>query len=193
MTGRAKTQVHIVIDRKPEDVFAYLADVQKHNDWSPKAYRVEGLDGPVKLGTTFTSYGWVPKDADHRNDVEVTAFEPSTRIEFTGREKGEDFVNTYVLIPEGNATRIDRTLDFPKPSGFGGSDVPAGPRWVHQARDEQGHEDAEGEPGGRGVTSGEWLQIHGSRARSNASPTHSGLSSRTWICRRTSGWTRLGS
>ena len=114
MTGRAKTQVHIVIDRKPEDVFAYLADVQKHKDWSPKAYRVEGLDGPVQLGTTFTSYGWVPKDADHRNDVEVTAFEPSTRIEFTGREKGEDFVNTYVLIPEGNATRIDRTLDFPK-------------------------------------------------------------------------------
>jgi uncharacterized protein YndB with AHSA1/START domain len=124
MTGRAKTQVHIVIDRKPEDVFAYIADVQKHKDWSPKTYRVEGLDGPVQLGTTFTSYGWVPKDADHRNDVEVTAFEPSTRIEFTGREKGEDFVNTYVLIPEGNATRIDRTLDFPKPSGFGGAMFP---------------------------------------------------------------------
>ena len=84
MSGRAKTQVHIVINRKPEDVFAYLADVQKHKDWSPKAYRVEGLDGPVQLGTTFTSYGWVPKDADHRNDVEVTAFEPSSRIEFTG-------------------------------------------------------------------------------------------------------------
>ena len=70
-----------------EDVFAYLADVQKHKDWSPKAYRVEGLDGPVRLGTTSTSYGWVPKDPDHRNDVEVTAFEPSTRIEFTGRAR----------------------------------------------------------------------------------------------------------
>jgi uncharacterized protein YndB with AHSA1/START domain len=124
MTGRAKTQVHIVIDRKPEDVFAYIADVQKHKDWSPKTYRVEGLDGPVQLGTTFTSYGWVPKDADHRNDVEVTAFEPSTRIEFTGREKGEDFVNTFVLVPDGNTTRIDRTLDFPKPSGFGGAMFP---------------------------------------------------------------------
>ena len=124
MTGRAKTQVHIVINRKPEDVFAYLADVQKHKDWSPKAYRVEGLDGPVQLGTTFTSYGWVPKDADHRNDVEVTAFEPSTRIEFTGREKDEDFVNTYVLIADGNATRIDRTLDFPKPPGFTGAMFP---------------------------------------------------------------------
>jgi uncharacterized protein YndB with AHSA1/START domain len=120
MSGRAKTQVHIVIDRNPDEVFAYLADVSKHKDWSPKAYRVEGMAGPVQLGSTFTSYGWVPKDADHRNDVEVTAFEPSTRIEFTGRERGEDFLNTYVLTSQGNATRIDRTLDFPKPPGFTG-------------------------------------------------------------------------
>ena len=39
-------------------------------------------------------------------------------------QKGEDFVNTYVLIPEGSATKIDRTLDFPKPSGFGGAMFP---------------------------------------------------------------------
>jgi uncharacterized protein YndB with AHSA1/START domain len=120
MTGRAKTQVSIVIDRKPDEVFAYLADVQKHGEWSPKAYRVEGVEGPVQLGSKFTSWGWVPKDADHRNEVEVTAFDPPRTIEFTGRERGEDFRNTYVLTPQGNGTRIDRTLDFPKPGGFGG-------------------------------------------------------------------------
>ena len=120
MRDRAKTQVSIVVNRKPDEVFSYLADVPKHKDWSPKAYRVEGLEGPVQLGSRFTSYGWVPKDADHRNDVEVTAFEPPRRIEFTGRERGEDFVNTYLLTPQGNATRIDRTLDFPKPSGVMG-------------------------------------------------------------------------
>jgi uncharacterized protein YndB with AHSA1/START domain len=120
MSGRVKAQVSIVIDRKPDEVFAYLADVRKHGEWSPKAYRVEGVDGPVQNGSTFTSWGWVPKDADHRNDVEVTAFDPPRRIEFTGRERGEDFLNTYVLTPEGNGTRIDRTLDFPRPPGFGG-------------------------------------------------------------------------
>jgi len=120
MTGRAKTQVSIVIDRKPDEVFAYLADVQKHGEWSPKAYRVEGVEGPVQLGSKFTSWGWVPKDADHRNEVEVTSFDPPRTIEFTGREKGEDFRNTYVLIPAVSGTRIDRTLDFPKPGGFGG-------------------------------------------------------------------------
>ena len=98
MSGRAKTQVSIVINRKPDEVFSYLADIHKHAAWSPKAYRVEGIDGPVQLGSTFTSYGWVPKDADHRN--------------------------TYVLTPQGNATRIDRTLDFPKPPGFTGAMFP---------------------------------------------------------------------
>lgn len=120
MGGRVKAQVSVVVNRKRDEVFGYLADVTKHADWSPKAYRVEGFDGPVQLGTRFTSYGWVPKDADHRNDVEVTAFDPPRKIEFTGREKGEDFLNTYVLTPQGDATRIDRTLDFPKPSGFTG-------------------------------------------------------------------------
>ena len=108
------------MNRKPDEVFAYLADVSTHARWSPKAYRVEGVDGPVRLGTMFTSYGWVPKDADHRNDVEVTAFDEPRRIEFTGREKGQDYLNTYVLTPHGDATRIDRTIDFPKPDGFGG-------------------------------------------------------------------------
>ncbi len=120
MSARTKAHLSTVVSRKPEDVFAYLADVSKHAEWSPKAYRTEGLDAPVHLGSTFTSYGWVPKDADHRNEVEVTAFDAPHKIEFTGREQGEDFVNTYVLTAEGDATKIDRSLDFPKPSGFGG-------------------------------------------------------------------------
>ena len=78
----------------------------------------------MQLGTTFTSYGWVPKDADHRNDVEVTAFDAPRTIEFTGREKGEDFRNTYVLTTQGGGTRIDRTLDFPKPDGIDGAFFP---------------------------------------------------------------------
>jgi uncharacterized protein YndB with AHSA1/START domain len=120
MSGRIRTHLRTVVNRPPEDVFAYLADVNRHAEWSPKAYRVESLDGPAQLGTTFTSYGWVPKDADHRNDVEITAFDAPRTIEFTGRERGEDFRNTYVLTAQGDGTRIDRTLDFPKPDGIGG-------------------------------------------------------------------------
>ncbi|MGZ6544711.1 MAG: SRPBCC family protein [Actinomycetota bacterium] len=124
MSGRAKAQCSVVVRRKPEEVFAYPADVRRHAEWSPKAYRVEGVDGPVGLGSRFTSYGWVPKDAEHRNDVEVTEFEPSTRLRFTAREKGEDFLSTYVLTPQGDATRVDKLIDMPKPAGVSGALFP---------------------------------------------------------------------
>lgn len=121
MGKRATAQLSIDVHRTPDDVFAYLTDVRRHAEWSPKAYRVEGIDAPVQMGSTFTSYGWVPKDADHRNDVEVTAFEPSRRLQFTSREKGEDFLNTYELSAgSGGGTRIDRTIDMPTPPGVGG-------------------------------------------------------------------------
>ncbi|MEP6973246.1 MAG: SRPBCC family protein [Actinomycetota bacterium] len=124
MSGRAKAQLSVVVNRKPDEVFAYLSDVRKHAEWSPKAYRVEGVDGPVQMGSTFTSYGWVPKDKDHRNDVEVTAFDAPRRIEFSGREKGENFLSTYVLTPQGDGTKVEKRLDMPKPPGVAGALFP---------------------------------------------------------------------
>jgi len=121
MSGRATALLSIVVNRPPDDVFAYLADVRRHHEWSPKAYRVEGIQEPVQLGSTFTSYGWAPKDADHRQDVEVTAFDPPRRLQFTSREKGENFLNTYVLTQQGTGTKVDRTIDMPKPGGVGGA------------------------------------------------------------------------
>jgi uncharacterized protein YndB with AHSA1/START domain len=121
MASRAKTTCTVVVGRPPDEVFAYLADVNRHAEWSPKAYRVEGLpDGPIGAGTSFTSYGWVPRDAEHRNEVEVSAYEPPRRIEFTGKERGEKFVSTFILTPDGGGTKVERHLDFPKPSGAGG-------------------------------------------------------------------------
>lgn len=121
MGKRAKAQLSIDVNRTPDDVFAYLTDVRRHAEWSPKAYRVESIDGPVQMGSMFTSYGWVPKDADHRNEVEVTVFEPSRRLQFTSREKGESFLNTYELSAKGGGgTRIDRAIDMPTPGGAAG-------------------------------------------------------------------------
>ena len=42
MSGRAKARLSILVNRKPDEVFAYIADVHKHGEWSPKAYRTEG-------------------------------------------------------------------------------------------------------------------------------------------------------
>lgn len=125
MTGRASLRTSVAIQRPPEAVFDYLLDVSRHSEWSPKAYRTEGLTpGPVAVGTRFTSYGYVPRDAEHRNDVEVTAVERPTRLVLTSTEGSEQFVNTFTLTPEGSGTRVERLMDMPKPGGVLGLAFP---------------------------------------------------------------------
>jgi uncharacterized protein YndB with AHSA1/START domain len=117
MAGRKQLVTSVTIGRPPAEVFDYLADVRKHAEWSPKPYRVEGVDGPVTKGSTFTSYGWVPRDSDHRNDVEVTEFDPPSRLVLRSQEKDQFFVNTFELSAEGAGTKVVRTMDMPNPGG----------------------------------------------------------------------------
>lgn len=116
MTQRSVANFAITIDRTPDEVFDYLADVSKHSEWSPKAYRVEGASGPVTAGDTFTSIGTIPGDKNHRNEVSVTECSRPTRLVLDSQEKGEHFINTFELSAEGSGTRLVRTMDAPQPS-----------------------------------------------------------------------------
>ena len=116
MANRSVTPFTITIDRPPDAVFEYIADVSKHGEWSPKPYRVEGSTGAVSQGDTFTSIGWLPGDKNHRNDVTVTECSPPNRLVLDSIEKGEHFINTFELQPEGSGTRLTRTFDAPPPS-----------------------------------------------------------------------------
>ena len=61
----------VVVNRRPEEVFAYLADVSRHGEWSPKPYRVEALtEGPVRVSSRFRSVGWLPRQPETVNEVE---------------------------------------------------------------------------------------------------------------------------
>ena len=112
----------VVVQRPQQEVFEYLTQVSRHGEWSPKPWRLEGNPGPLASGTRFTSYGWVPGDKEHRNEVEVTECAPPSRItwETTEEQAPGRFVSTYVLTPEGSGTKVDRTFEFPQPTGFVG-------------------------------------------------------------------------
>jgi uncharacterized protein YndB with AHSA1/START domain len=120
MGARIEVRTAVTVDRPAEEVFDYLADVTRHAEWSPKPYRVEGLTGPVAVGTTFTSYGWIPGDKEHRNDVTVTALDRPHHLVLTSAEKGEQFVNTFTLTRRGDATEVERVMDMPRPGGVTG-------------------------------------------------------------------------
>jgi len=62
MAKRSVASWNVDVQRSAEETFAYLLDVSKHGEWSPKPFTVEGLSaGPVTQGATFTSYGVIPR------------------------------------------------------------------------------------------------------------------------------------
>jgi len=78
----------IQVNRRPEEVWPYLTPFSRHAEWSPKPWKMEGLiEGPVRVGSRFRSTGWIPRDANHVNDVEITAMEPPRRLAFSSEEK----------------------------------------------------------------------------------------------------------
>jgi uncharacterized protein YndB with AHSA1/START domain len=118
MAGRLVMSWTVTIDRPPAEVYAYLSDVTKHSEWSPKPFRVEsGASGPVKTGDTFSSVGTIPGDKNHRNEVSVTEATAPSRLVLEADEKDGRFVNTFDLQPQGAGTLLTRTMDAPKP-GF---------------------------------------------------------------------------
>ena len=117
MAERSVATFTTTIDRPPDVVFDYIADVSKHSEWSPKPYRVEGTSGPVKVGDTFSSVGTIPGDKNHRNEVTVTECSAPQRLVLDSKEKDEHFINTFELQAEGSGTRLTRIVDAPRP-GF---------------------------------------------------------------------------
>src|SRR5207244_2607766 len=72
-----------------------------------------------EMRTKCTTHGWIPADKDHRNEVEVTECSPPSRIrwETTEAQAQGRFVSTFVLTPEGSGTKLERTFEFPDPTG----------------------------------------------------------------------------
>ena len=111
----------VTVARKPEEVFAYLADISRHSEWSPKPYSIEAMtDGPIHVGSKYRSTGWLPGKPHNVNEVEITRLESPTRLSFVAREAGGVFKHDFVLTPQDGGTRVDRTIDLPKPPGFQG-------------------------------------------------------------------------
>lgn len=124
MAGRKEIVTRVTVARPPAEVFGYLTDVSRHAEWSPKPFRVEGVDGPVTKGSTFTSYGWVPRDSDHKNEVEVTECDPPSRLVLRSTEGDQYFLNTFEVSAEGAGAKVVRTMDMPSPGGVIGAVMP---------------------------------------------------------------------
>jgi len=126
MADRVVVTSSVQVARPPAEVFSYLADVSRHAEWSPKAYRVEGMSpgDQVVQGSRFVSYGWLPNDKDHRNEVEATVVDEPSRLVLTSSEGDERFVSTFTVTPSGDGCTVERAMDMPRPGGALGAVFP---------------------------------------------------------------------
>ncbi len=134
--GSARTATARAGIRVPGDaatVFALVADVSRHPQWSPKRLRITDLPvgRALEVGSSFTSYGVLPGAKDHRNDVVVTRLEPPHLLQLRSTDVSGTYVNTFRVVQEDPETvTVVRELTMPRPGGLLGAMTPWFVRFV---------------------------------------------------------------
>ena len=109
----------IFIQAPVERVFEYLADVERHVDWSGTlSFGLERLtkltEGPLAVGSRFRSVGKLSHRAGVEDNSTVTELEPNERLAWETVSDGAGQQNTfrwaYTLRPRGEATTLTYTL-----------------------------------------------------------------------------------
>ncbi len=125
---RSRSSVVTWIPAPPEEVFSYVADMTRHHEWALDEITVTPVTpGPVRLGSRFTSVG-KQLGKEWPSQLEVTAYEPPRRFEFTATggplpsPEGDPHRHEFLLTAENGGTRLELRRTDPAP--------PSWPGWV---------------------------------------------------------------
>jgi uncharacterized protein YndB with AHSA1/START domain len=103
----------IEINRPAEEVFAYLDQVDRHNEWqgSLVSATVE-TDGPTRVGTRVVERRNVPGGTRDMR-YEITEHDPPRKASFRGTAGPLRPVGTYTVDPTGeSSSRMNLELDL---------------------------------------------------------------------------------
>lgn len=109
----------VEVDVSPDVAFDYLSDVSRHAEWSPRPFRVDPEPTlPLRQGDSFRSYGEIPGDKQHVNEVEVTVVDAPHRLVLTSEDRGKKYVHRFDVESVGSGSRITRTVQAARPTGL---------------------------------------------------------------------------
>jgi uncharacterized protein YndB with AHSA1/START domain len=103
----------IEINRPAEEVFAYLLQVDRHNEWqgSLVSTTVE-TDGPTRVGTRVVERRNIP-GGTREISYEITENDPPRKASFRGTAGPVRPVGTYTVDPTGeSSSRMNVELDL---------------------------------------------------------------------------------
>jgi uncharacterized protein YndB with AHSA1/START domain len=111
----------IEIDRSPEEVFAYLDDVERHGEWQDQIVAVEPQgDEPMGVGKRVRETRRVP-GGDRSMTYEITDYDPPRQSSFRVLDGPVRGVGTVLVEPvdNGSRSRVTFTIEF-EGHGLGG-------------------------------------------------------------------------
>lgn len=102
------------IDRRPEAVFAYLADLENLPRWNYAISETRKITaGPVGVGSRYRQARTVPVCTEEH--LEVTVFEPGRLLTLRGSLNSLPAVIGYALRSEGTGTVLTNAVDLQPP------------------------------------------------------------------------------
>ena len=106
----------VTIQRPVKDVFAFLADFENLPTWNYAIVETKKTSpGPVGVGTTYRQLRSIPSRSEE--GFQVTAFEPTSRLEVHGDIGPFTATISYLLAPTNAGTRLTNAVDFQPASG----------------------------------------------------------------------------
>ena len=104
----------IEINRRPEEVFAYLDDVKRHGEWQEQIVAVEPhVDGPLRVGSRVKETRRVP-GGNRTMTYEVTEHNPPRQSSFRVLDGPVRADGTIGIEPigDGSRSKLTITIDF---------------------------------------------------------------------------------
>jgi uncharacterized protein YndB with AHSA1/START domain len=103
----------VEIARSPEDVFAYVGQLDRHGEWQAAVERVEvHTEGPTRVGTRATDVRRVPM-GKMKSTYEMTEWDPPRRAVFRGLNGPIRANGVFSVEPAGEGrSKATIELDF---------------------------------------------------------------------------------
>jgi uncharacterized protein YndB with AHSA1/START domain len=102
----------VEIARSPEDVFAYLSELDRHNEWQEEivSAKIE-TEGPARVGSRVNE---VRRMGSREMKVtwELTEYEPPRKVSFKGVDGPVRVKGSATVEPAGVGSRVTLQLDF---------------------------------------------------------------------------------
>lgn len=119
-----ENSVHIDIAVPPEKAYHYLADFERHGEWSMSVSELQQITpGPIVVGTEFKSHETIPQEFD--SFARITALDEPTRIAWESTDHQVFRTNWEMLLtPTAGGTHLEQKVTFHPISATGHEFLP---------------------------------------------------------------------